>query len=558
MTMLCVPILVDSPEQGLRLAAEARDGGADLVELRLDTYYTGDDDAVQIPAIISLISQCPLPCIATCRPVLEGGHYGGPDAARIALYQRLGSAAGPGQVPPRYIDCELATYTRSASSRQSVNLAVEHPGHLGGASAGLILSTHNFQTRPPDLIRQIEAMLKEPATRVVKVAYFARSIRDNIELLDLAAELRREHGKASIMLGMGPFGLMSRVLAPKFGALLTFAALRRDEQTAPGQPILRELTEDYRFSAISESTKVYGIVGWPVEHALSPMVHNAGFEAVSHDGVYLPMPIAGGEAGSYESFKGTLLDFIEHASLDFAGCSVTIPHKENLVALAREMTEAGDTRWHLDRLSQACDAANTLTVRRDARGAAVRLDVTNTDGPGFISALIPAVGEVAGRDVVILGAGGTARAIAAALLLEGARVWIINRTLARADELAASLDAALGGGRPIARTDVSALARLAPAAVVNCTSLGMRGGPGPDRCPLDEQVLATLPSKCVIADCVYRPVQTPLLRAAMAVGLPTLDGVGMFVEQAALQFAQWTGTPAPRRLFERTVREIAG
>lgn len=557
MALLCIPILVDDTHRALALATEARDSGGDIVEFRIDTYYTGDHDEEQIPAIVAMINASPLPCIVTCRPVLEGGHYGGSDSARISLFERLGTAAAPDH-PPRYLDCELATYTRSANLKQKVNLAVDHPAQLRSVSTGLILSTHNFQTRPPDLIRQIEAMLAEPACRAVKVAYFARTIRDNLELLDLAAEIRRAHGKQAIMLGMGPFGFMSRVLAPKFGALLTFAALRRDEQTAPGQPILRELTEDYRYRSIKETTKVLGVVGWPVEHSLSPTIHNAGFESINFDGVYLPMPIQGG----YEGLKATLLDFIEHPALDFAGCSVTLPHKEHLVALAREMTEAGDPRWHLDRLSAACGAANTLVVRRDARGAATRLDVFNTDGPAFTRALMEKTGDVGGRPVVILGAGGTARALAAALLLEGARVHLINRTADRAEALAADLRASLqpmlGANILIDRITAADLPAIAPAAVVNCTTLGMTTGPDRTSSPLTAAELATLPPACVVADCVYRPVRTPLLRDAQAAGLPTLDGVAMFIEQAAQQFAEWTGQPAPRGLFDRTVREIVG
>jgi 3-dehydroquinate dehydratase/shikimate dehydrogenase len=544
LALLCVPILVEDPERALALAREARDHGAGIVEFRLDTYYTADADEQQLPALLRLLAECPLPCIVTCRPVLEGGHYGGPEGARIEMLVRLGRARGPGERAPTYIDCELATYTRSEGARARMNEALQD-------GTGLILSVHNFQTRPPDLIRQIEAMLREPAARVAKVAYFARSVRDNLELLDLAGELRREHARPGVMLGMGPHGLMSRVLAPKFGAFLTFAALRRDEQTAPGQPVLRELVGLYRYASIGEATRVLGVIGWPIEHSLSPLVHNTGFEALVHDAVYLPLPVA----PSYEAFKATLLDFIEHPQLDFAGCSVTLPHKEHLVQLAAEMADAGDPRWQVDRLSSACGAGNTLVVRRDARGAAARLSVLNTDGPAAVEALRARAGELGGRDVVVLGAGGTARAISAALLLEGARVALLNRTPDRADRLAGDLRDALGTDRPIHAITRDGLATLSPAAVINTTPLGMQGGPGPDQSPLSTAELASLPPACVVADCVYRPLITPLLQAAARAGLPTLDGVPMFVGQAAAQFEAWTGHPAPRQLFETTVRE---
>jgi 3-dehydroquinate dehydratase/shikimate dehydrogenase len=552
-TFICVPIFVESIEQTLSMAAEARDAGADLVEYRLDTFYSGRDDARELPAVLGLIAKSPLACIATCRPVLEGGQYDGPDDARVSLYEALGTAHGPGQLAPTYIDCEFSTYARSANIKQKVNLAIDHPGQLRTVTARLILSYHDFHTRPPDLFRTLDAMSAEPAAAVVKVAYRARSLRDNLELLDLAQQSPRP----TIALGMGPFGLMSRVLAPKFGAMLTFAALRRDAQTAPGQPVLSELVQNYRFKAINPQTRLYGVVGWPVEHSLSPLIHNAGFEHAGHDGVYLPLPVA----PDFVSLKATLLDLIEHPRLDFCGVSVTIPHKEHLVQLARERQEAGDDRWHLDRLSTLCGAANTVKVTRAPDGRATRIDLANTDAPAAVSALRSLTGELGGRTVLLLGAGGTARALACELSLDGAQVLLLARTKPRADELATDLARSLAGlglagsraPRVIDTLDDQTARDLA--AVVNCTPLGMAGGPGPDQVPLDEPQLALLSPQCVVADCVYRPIDTPLLKLARHLGLRTLDGVAMFVGQAAGQFSMWTGLPAPRGLFDRVVRE---
>lgn len=326
MTLVCVPILVESPEAALADARAARDGGADLVEFRVDTYFTGEgfdggegepEALRQIGQVLRLVAESALPCIVTCRPVLEGGHYEGPDSARIALFERLGSASvdpGKGEFPPRYIDVELATYARSENIKQKINLAVDHPAQVRDVATSLILSAHDFNSRPPDLIRQLERMYSEPACRVVKFAYRARSLRDNLELLDILADNQAGvgGGKPIIALAMGPFGLMSRVLAPKFGAFLTFASLRRSSGTAPGQPVLTELLDLYRFRSIGSATGVYGVVGWPVEHSLSPHVHNAGFEAIGHDGVYLPLPIP----PEYEHFKATVLAMIDHPHLE--------------------------------------------------------------------------------------------------------------------------------------------------------------------------------------------------------------------------------------------------
>src|SRR5690606_19726454 len=130
-------------------------------------------------------------------------------------------------------------------------------------------------------------MHQERAPRVLKIAYRARSLRDNIDLFELLASRDRP----TIALGMGEFGLMSRVLAGKFGGFLTFAGVRARGATAPGQQSLRELLDLYRFRSIGPQTRVYGVIGYPVAQSLSPSIHNAGFEALGHDGVYLPLPI---------------------------------------------------------------------------------------------------------------------------------------------------------------------------------------------------------------------------------------------------------------------------
>lgn len=551
MTLLCVPIFVDDPAQALADARAARDAGADLVEFRVDSCFAGTGQPGEIESIVRLVSQSPLPAIVTCRPVLEGGQYDGPDDARIALFERLGaaSAAAPGEHPPRYIDVELATYTRSANIKQKVNLAVDHPAQTRELATGLILSVHDFHTRPADLMRRIAAMAQEPAAAVVKVAYRARSLRDNLELLDLLAE--NATGKPTIALAMGPFGLMSRVLAPKFNAFLTFAALRRDAQTAPGQPVIGELLDLYRFRAINSATRVYGVIGFPVEHSLSPLIHNAGFEAVGHDGVYLPLPTA----PEWEPFKANVLAMLDHVHLDWAGAAVTVPHKEHLVRLAREMREAGDTRWRLDRLSDLCGAANTIAIHRDARGQPDRIEVGNTDGPAAAAALREALGAaLKDQPIVILGAGGTARALSAALLDEGARVVIINRTPDRAERLVGDLCEVIRGC-DIRAGQRAELAAIAPRAVFNCTSVGMQGTDAAAMSPLSEADLGNLPAGTVVCDSVYRPLHTPLLKLAAQRGLPTLDGTAFFIGQAAEQFALWTGHHAPRSLFKTIVTE---
>ncbi|MEX2217470.1 MAG: type I 3-dehydroquinate dehydratase [Phycisphaerales bacterium] len=575
-SLVCVPIMVLGPEQALRDARAAKDQGADLVELRIDEVFQGDGDEAGQRLVFRLVADCPLPCIITCRPASEGGHYDGYEPSRIALFERLATSFGTGESPPRYIDVELSTYTRSANIRQKVNLAVDHPEQSRDLSTSLILSTHDYDGRPADLTRRILRMQEEAAPKVLKVAWRARSLRDTIEVFDLLAQRDRP----TIALAMGEFGLMSRVLAPKFGGFLTFASLRPETATAPGQPTVRELLDLYRFRSIGPGTAVYGVIGYPLGHSLSPLVHNAGFEAAGLDAVYLPLPVPGGieggpiaASGGYENLKATLGELLDYGPLNLRGASVTSPHKENLARLAVEMG------WEMDEVSASIRAANTLTAERDPDGSVRRVRVSNTDAPALSAIIRDEVGEVAGRSVAVIGAGGVARAAVYALATGGARVSVFSRRWQKSVLLAES-SKHLGPGEVVAEP-LSDLARGGFAAIIHGTPQGMSGGlartaeervrdearqamdEGEDKPPArcdarDAPVAVAALGRCpgaVLIETVYNPVETPLLLAARAAGLPTVDGLSMFVRQAGLQFEGWTGGRAPLQLFDRLCRE---
>ena len=535
MTRVCAPITVESIEgvtAALADAGEARLAGADLVEYRLDSMFTGEEPG-EIDAAVRLADQTPLPCIMTCRPTWEGGEYDGEDTARIALFERLGTA----DRPPAYIDVELAAYTRSANLRQKVNLAVDHPKQERQVATRLILSTHDFEGRPADLTRRLADAYAEPAVSVVKVAFRARSLRDNLELF----EILRGAPKPTIALGMGEFGLMSRVLAPKFGGFLTFASLRSETTTAPGQPTIAELLGLYRFASIGRATKVYGIVGWPVGHSLSPVVHNAGFDGAGCDGVYVPMPIVAGDDADlgYAIFRATVGALLDEASLDLAGLSVTLPHKQNLGRMG------ADKGWQVDVAGGS--AANTL-ARRD--GA---LSVHDTDAPAVVSLVGSAIGSLAGCRVCIAGTGGVARSIASRLMAEGATGALRSRDEARAAAMVAELarGASAAGNAVVAGDPINEAASV----FINCSPVGMEGGPAPEGMAFPVDQMTEIGPDTVFFDTVYRPRETPMLRAAAARGCRTIDGTAMFVAQAEAQFAIWTGRPPAAGLFARIVDE---
>lgn len=544
MTLLCVPIAGDDADAMLDDARAAKTAGADIVEFRVDRLFEGEGDEPGLRAALRLVREAPLPCIVTCRSASEGGEYDGDDAARLSLYEALGAA----DHPPRYVDLEHAVYTRSANLRQKAHLAVDHPGQLRDLRTRLILSAHDFKGRPADLTRRLAAMQAEEAAAVVKIAFRARSVRDNLEVFDLLAE----RVKPMIALAMGEEGLLSRVLAPKFGAFLTFASLRPGAGTAPGQPTIHDLLALYHFRGVGPATKVYGVIGFPVGHSLSPLIHNAGFRApgVEHDGVYLPLPVP----PEWEHFKATTLDLLHHPRLDFRGASVTIPHKEHLVRLAREQG------WEMDALSADTGAANTIV----SAGPGGPIRVMNTDGPAAAACLGRALGWLRDRRIAVIGAGGVARGVTAALVREGAVVAMHARRKEQAERLVADLRPIWDGPGARDRAEKPGKAVAAPweklcgsccEAFINCTPMGMAGGPAPDASAIPEAEFDHIPQGAVLMDTVYNPVRTPMLEHALGHNLPIVDGVSMFVRQAAAQFEAWTGRDAPIALFERLTRE---
>ncbi|MBL8746264.1 MAG: type I 3-dehydroquinate dehydratase [Phycisphaerae bacterium] len=542
-TLLCVPILVHDVNVALAEARSARIAGADLVEFRVDPLFHGEGDEEGLASITRLVDESPLACIVTCRLAAEGGEYEGEEAARVVLWEHLGTAQGTRlspKHPPRYIDVELATYQRSANLRQKIALAVDHEAQRRDLHTSLILSAHDFNSRPLNLLRLVAEMDAAPISRVNKIAWRARSIRDNIE----AFELLQHRSRPTIAVCMGEFGLLSRILAPKFGGFLTFASLRDTSTTAPGQPTIADLLGLYRFRSINPETRVFGVIGWPVAQSRSPHLHNAGFEAINFNGVYVPMPVP----QEWEHFKSTLHALLDFKALDFRGASVTIPHKEHLVRFAR-----GDSsrQWTIDPLAARCGAANTIVVNDDASCRAL-----NTDATAASETLRESLGDDwASHRVAILGAGGVARAVAAAVVEAGGRVAVHARNRDRADRLVADLsDGGVSRGA-LTVGDWGALADLGASVVVNCTPIGMSGRPDSAESPLSLQELRKLGAVALIFDTVYNPPETPLLRQARDLGLKTAGGAEMFVAQAAAQFEAWTGRPAPKALFRSVLLE---
>jgi len=260
----------------------------------------------------------------------------------------------------------------------------------------------------------------------------------------------------------------------------------------------------------TDAPRRFGVLGWPVAHSRSPAMHQAAYAELGLDGCrYQRLPVPP------EAFEETVRA-LPHAG--FSGANVTIPHKEAALALADEATDA----------ARAIGAANTLTFCADGT-----IHADNTDAPGTLAAL-PAPPEP-GSTALVLGAGGSARAVVWALSHAGARVRVHNRTRARAEELAATLGAHVAD-TPDEPADL----------LVNCTSVGLAD---PDASPV-----ADASRWPVVVDLVYREGGTRLERDARAAGAHTVDGLEILVQQGALSFHRWTGIQAPLDAMRRAAR----
>jgi len=421
--------------------------------------------------------------IGTCRRADNGGKFKGSLASELDVLTRA-RAAGC-----QLVDLEL----QSALKAKPAAIA-----RLRGR-AGLILSFHDFRATR-NLDETLEKMLKVPAD-FYKIVTTATTLSDNVAMMKFLQTQSDKH--ALIALCMGEQGIISRVLSVRAGSVFTFGAVSADLKTAPGQVSAGDLHSIYRIEQVDAATRVYGVAGDPIEHSLSPVIMNTALRRENVNGVYLPL------------HAKTLKDLIRCVrDIPLHGLSVTMPYKQAIIP------HLDNTDAHTTKIG----ACNTVV-----RGQDGKLYGFNTDAAGVVRPLEQRL-AIEGAKVLVLGAGGAARAAVFGLKERGAEVWILNRTSLKAQKLARQAKA-----RTIKRAD---LRRIAFDVIINATSVGM----GNTRdCPLkDEEIQAR-----VVFDMVYNPVETHLLQAARAKGIAVIPGVEMFVQQAARQFEIWTGKPAP-------------
>jgi len=459
---------------GLRDARDRASGLADLVELRLDGIRDLD--------VQGALAGRRGPVIVTCRPEREGGRFDGAEEVRLDILERAAALGA------EYVDVEWDSAHAPLIARR------------GGR--GVIVSSHDFGGVPADLPARFAAM-RATGAEIVKIAVTAHGLADNLPLLALGRDARG-HGRVALV-AMGESGVPSRVLAARFGSCWTYSG----DGAAPGQITPERMVSEFRFRALAATTGLFGLVGRPVSHSVSPAMHNAAFGAMGVDAVYLPF--AARDMADFRAFAD---------AMDIAGASVTAPFKPDAL---REAAEADDP-------ARRCGAANTLLM------SGGRWVARNADIEGFLDPIDSRGITLRGMRCAVVGTGGAARAVVVALSRRGARVAVYGRREEGARQVAGLAE---GGVARVGTPDAGSFDLL-----VNATPVGM--WPDVDAAPVESAVLS---AGGIVYDLVYNPQRTRLLRQAELAGCVAIPGLEMLAAQAGRQFEWWTGMRAPREVM---------
>uniref|UniRef100_A0A7N0TGI3 Shikimate dehydrogenase n=1 Tax=Kalanchoe fedtschenkoi TaxID=63787 RepID=A0A7N0TGI3_KALFE len=504
-TLICAPAMADTVDQMLVQMTKAKEVGADLVELRID-YLKRFSPQQDLPI---LIKRSPLPTLVTYRPKWEGGEYEGDDNSRLEAL-RLAMELGAD-----YIDVELkvaSEFFKSIGDKKPENVKI-------------IVSSHNYEFTPStEELGNLVAKIQATGADIVKIATTALDITDSARVFQMLA-----HSQVpTIGLVMTERGLISRILAPKFGGYLTFGTLEAGVVSAPGQPTVKDLLELYNFRLLEPGTKVHGVIGKPIGHSKSPHLYNPAFKAAGFNGIYLPLLV-----DNVANFLNT------YSSPDFVGYSFTIPHKMAGFECCDEIDPIAKGIGAISCMIKKPNG-NLIGYNVDYLGAIAAIEEgliasgNASNGPGS---------PLAGKLFVVMGAGGAGKALAYGGMEKGARVVVANRTFVKAQDLAAKV-----GGQALHLSELEHFHPEEGMVLANTTSVGMK--PNIDVTPLPKNALKHYN---LVFDAIYTPKWTRLLTEAKESGAAVVFGTEMFLNQAFVQFEKFTGLPAPKELIRETL-----
>lgn len=467
MNRICVPLAAASSSECTAVMEMLADA-CDLFEVRSDAFR-------EAPDVVEILSRAPRPVVWTHRSTAEGGRDNPRQARRLDEY-RLALKYGA-----RWVDVEWKSHSAS---------------QLAPFADRLILSFHDFDATPGDLPRMAAQMAAEPCA-IVKIATRVGGTRDLLSLAQAGLWLQAQ-GRPSIVIGLGDDGKPLRLLSSRIGCEWTYAALH--QPTAPGQITAADL-ELYRFRNLSPETRIFAVIGNPIAHSLSPLLHNPAYHSLGVDAVCLPVRVD--DLDAYLNLAGTL---------GFSGWSVTLPLKE---PMARRCLLQ-------DPASRASGVVNTV---RPEEGQYLGW---NTDWAGMVEPL-KRRRSLRGSTIWVIGTGGVARTAIAAFQAEQATVCVAGRRAEALETLAREFS--------VETVLVDNLALVGGDVIVNATPVGM--APHTADSPVPEAALSRFH---VAYDLVYTPRDTLFLRQARRLGLETISGWEMFVLQAVRQIRIFTGS----------------
>ncbi len=482
MTRICVAISEADAASAIAVAREAIARGAECLEFRFDHMPMLPDD-------LTPFQQLEVRRIATLREREQGGEWEGTNEKKWEFLWRAARAGFD-------IDLELG--------HPLVNRT-----HLL-KPAKVIVSYHDNK-KTPQVARIIESLVECSArSDMAKAAYSVRTMHDLAQLVEATDWFSLSRERYTVI-GMGEMGMVTRVLAHRMGSVLSYASVSPGKETAPGQLDLE--TSKW----LGKEPVVTGIIGNPLDHTLSPLMHNAAFRAAAVRGVYL----------KWVTMVDELEDFLDVVEvLGIKGFNVTIPHKETIVPL-------------LDRVDPVAERLGAVNTVVNEGGSLVG---RNTDVIGVERTFEGHGVDVKGRTALVLGAGGASRSVLSFLMSKGADTDITNRTMGKAESLAKTFGAEAVTAR-VAEEKAYDI-------IVNCTPLGMKGFP--QEMSISPHVLR---EGQFVMDTVYNPPVTPLLAEAARKNAIAVNGKDMLIYQALASFEMWTGKAVDYEVMDKAFRE---
>jgi len=473
--MLILSIATENYDEALHQVVEAQTKPIDAVELRLDYFNPLNKTAIQ-----QLVATCQHPIIFTLRKRDQGGKYQGTEEELLEAIQDLSN------LNPHYWDIEYDVPPEFVTEFKTKFPKIE-----------LICSYHNFELTPNHLSSILQSM-RHPAISIYKIATMAHSTLDSLKMLSFVKSMSSTIKLAGMC--MGECGSVSRILAPLVQSALTYTSLSKNTL---GQIDVVELTKTYRYQQLSPNTKIYALLGDPIEYSIGHYFHNDQLANHNQDAVYVKMKLKTEELKDF---------FLLAKQFPFYGLSITMPLKIAILPYVNSFSES----------AKRIQAINTITLKESIWFG------DNTDGIGVLN-LVEEIISVKNKHIVMIGAGGTSRAIISEAIKRGAKVTILNRSIKHGNQLAEEFHCSF-----IPLSKAERIIREGYDVMINATPVGMQNGI--QGLPLQEEFI--LPHT-ILLDMVSNPEETLFLKTGRIKNCHCISGKRAFYYQAMEQERIW-------------------